>query len=601
MVIAALCFIPGAVPGWGAPPPVPPTLAEVGPLVVTRTPTAVGGGDCAAFDRAEIVRVDADGSLTVLSRGFESAADPAVSHDGRRLLFAGRRGAAEAWQIWELDLESGAARPITREALDCRSPLYLSRLFTLDSPEPWATMLYVGAEATWNEAGTDRIRSLFNVKLDGQERRRVTVNPADDLDPFQAWDGRILYSSRHFGPGGADSRLFAVNLDGTDYARYGAEAGRRFQRMPCMAGNGLVVFVESDEPTPDGAGLLAAVDEARPHRTYRTIPGEPGWLYLHPAPWMASGLLVSRRPAGGGPARLVGRDLDTAAETVLLDDPAWHWVQAQPLRGRSRPDGRSTVVNLDYTTGVLFGLNCYDADERFGASLAPGTIRRLRVIEGVPADGDRPAPLGRRLLGEVPVEADGSFNIEVPADVPIELQTVDEDGLALATCGWIWVKQRENRGCIGCHEDPERTPENLFVKAVQRPPVRLTLPPERRREVSFRDTILPILEKRCSGVECHSGSDAGWQLGSGPGTARKTFRSLAGRSELSRPARTSRLAWHLFGRDPRRSWDSARSMPAPVIKRMPPAEAAPLEAGERRRIIEWLDLGAPYGAGDEGD
>jgi len=66
----------------------------------------------------------------------------------------------------------------------------------------------------------------------------------------------------------------------------------------------------------------------------------------------------------------------------------------------------------------------------------------------------------RRLVGEAPVEADGSFNVEVPADVPLLLQTLDERGLALATCGWFWVKPREKRGCIGCHEDPERVPEN---------------------------------------------------------------------------------------------------------------------------------------------
>ena len=35
---------------------------------------------------------------------------------------------------------------------------------------------------------------------------------------------------------------------------------------------------------------------------------------------------------------------------------------------------------------------------------------------------------------------------------------LDDDGLAVASCDWIWVKQREFRGCIGCHEDPELTP-----------------------------------------------------------------------------------------------------------------------------------------------
>lgn len=561
-------------------------------MVVTRVPTAVAGGYCGSFDRAEIVRVDADGRPTLLSAGFQSAADPAVSHDGHRLLFAGRREGADPWQIWEYDFQTGNPRQITRGSQDCRSPLYLSRLFTLDSPEPWATLLYVGTEPAWNQTGTAPLRNLFSVKLDGQERRRVTVNPADDLDPFQTWDGRVLYTSERLGPEGPARRLFAVNIDGTDYERYGAEAGRRYQRMPCRTGAGLVVFVEADTPTPDGAGDLAAVDEARPHHSYRRLESPAGWRYLHPAPWEASGLLVSRRPASGGPTELVLRDLAAGTEEVLLSDPTWHWVQAQPLRARARPDGRSTVVNLDYETGVLFGLNCYDADARMSPWLEAGSIRRLRVIEGVPATGQPAAPLARRLLGEVPVEPDGSFNIEVPADLPIELQTLDEDGLALATCGWIWVKQRENRGCIGCHEDPERTPENLFVKAVQRPPVALTLPPDRRRSVSFRKTIHPILERRCAGVDCHSGTEAGWQLGTGSDAARQTYEQLAARVELSRPARTSRLAWHLLGRQTSRPWDPAPDPSPRSYQRMPPPEATPLSDLERQRLLEWLDLGA---------
>ena len=87
------------------------------------------------------------------------------------------------------------------------------------------------------------------------------------------------------------------------------------------------------------------------------------------------------------------------------------------------------------------------------------------------------------------------------------LQTLDERGLALRTCGWIWVKPKETRGCIGCHEDPERIPENQYVLALQRPSNRLTLPPEQRRKVTFREDIAPILQKYCAALDCHGGQD----------------------------------------------------------------------------------------------
>ena len=43
-----------------------------------------------------------------------------------------------------------------------------------------------------------------------------------------------------------------------------------------------------------------------------------------------------------------------------------------------------------------------------------------------------------------------------------DVELLDEAGMALRSCGWIWVRNRETRGCIGCHEDGERAPENRF-------------------------------------------------------------------------------------------------------------------------------------------
>ena len=132
---------------------------------------------------------------------------------------------------------------------------------------------------------------------------------------------------------------------------------------------------------------------------------------------------------------------------------------------------------------------------------------RLRVLEGVP--GLRTEPLHeppllyKRFLGEVDVERDGSFNVRVPANTPVQLQLIDGDGLALRTCGWIWVRNRENRGCIGCHEDGERTPENRFVTALSKPSIALDLPPEKRRTVDFLRDVAPILANwltRCEAI-----------------------------------------------------------------------------------------------------
>jgi hypothetical protein len=61
----------------------------------------------------------------------------------------------------------------------------------------------------------------------------------------------------------------------------------------------------------------------------------------------------------------------------------------------------------------------------------------------------------------------------------------------------------ENRGCIGCHEDPEMAPPNILVKAVTKPAVELTLPAERRRKIDFLHQIAPIIESKCATAQCH--------------------------------------------------------------------------------------------------
>jgi hypothetical protein len=58
----------------------------------------------------------------------------------------------------------------------------------------------------------------------------------------------------------------------------------------------------------------------------------------------------------------------------------------------------------------------------------------------------------QRVIGYGDVRADGSFSIEVPANTPMHVQTLDEDGLMLVNqLQWINVMPGERRLCTGCH------------------------------------------------------------------------------------------------------------------------------------------------------
>jgi hypothetical protein len=58
----------------------------------------------------------------------------------------------------------------------------------------------------------------------------------------------------------------------------------------------------------------------------------------------------------------------------------------------------------------------------------------------------------QQILGYAPIEPDGSFKLNVPADMPIGLAVVDAQGRALQThTNWIQVRPGERRTCDGCH------------------------------------------------------------------------------------------------------------------------------------------------------
>jgi hypothetical protein len=624
--------------GWAAESP---THSDW-PLVLTQVPrqarapvVAREAGDLVrgdGFDGARLVVLSPNGQVRVLSDGFQSAADPNVSFDGQHILFAGKKDAGSRWRIWEIGVDGQGLRAVSPENLEARSPIHVSTLFTLDSPEPWFTLVFVGRETTPNEQGRASVSSLYNLKLDGTELRRLTFNPNANFDPFQMWDGRVVYSAERYPnqPGAATGHigLYAIHVEGADMEFYGGERGGRIQHMACATERGRVVFVEPEPGSRDGAGQLACVEARRPHVTYRSLTKDRAQVFLYPSPLQDNRLLVSRRPANGkGTCGVFCFDADSGRCEPVFDSPDYHDVQAVALRPRPRPDGHSTVVDTKFDSGLFYGLNAYDAEARMAPHLSTGLVKRVRFIEGAlptgattakPAAGKGPY-LARRLVGEAPVEADGSFNVEVPADTPLLVQTLDERGLALANCGWVWVKPKEKRGCIGCHEDPERVPENEYVLALRRPSTRLVLPPDQRRSVSFRQDIAPILQKHCATADCHGGKDTPLRLplAAHPPNERDLDAAYAALltpargktkaiAEWPQPgkyvdagrARTSWLVWQLVGGNTSRPWDQepqpARAKAAKVTPMPPPGKAEPLDAEELRTIIQWIDLGAQY-------
>jgi hypothetical protein len=376
----------------------------------------------------------------------------------------------------------------------------------------------------------------------------------------------------------------------------------------------LSLFIEADKLAWDGAGTIGSVLFRRPLHSYRPITRKSDGLFHSPSPLPDGTVLVSRRSPDNSDTHGVYRLHPSTGQTELIfDDPNYHDIQAKLIYPRPEPDGRSSVVTETDPNGKLYCLDVHLCDIDNPALTSPGTIKRLRVLEGVPSakDASEPASNGipvlaqRRILGEIDIEQDGSFNVTIPANTPIELQTLDADGMALRTCGWIWAKNHEPRGCIGCHEDGELTPEDSFVDAVKHSSIQLTLPVERRRTVDFRRDVMPIITEKCA--QCHNRTDASVRLtgdfspvvhSDGKAYFNRSYESLLapgeqpGQGKYVHPgsARTSPLIWRLFGRNTSRPWDATFSQGQ--VRRMPPEPYAPLTDDQKRTFVEWIDMGA---------
>src|SRR5579863_10535789 len=73
---------------------------------------------------ATVIIRDATGQRSLVPE-FGATADPAVSFDGERVLFAAKQKSDDPWQIWEFSLSNGKPRRISSGSEDCIRPLYL--------------------------------------------------------------------------------------------------------------------------------------------------------------------------------------------------------------------------------------------------------------------------------------------------------------------------------------------------------------------------------------------------------------------------------------------------------------------------------------------
>lgn len=360
-------------------------------------------------------------SARPLLPSFYATSDPEPSFDAKRVLFSGMKTAADPWQIFELDLATRKTRQITNGEGGARFPAYQSRIFTLDAPTPWDQVVFL------------RQGNLHTCALDGKDCHPITFHLTSEQagPPAVGWDGRVIYPLT----AGGGTRLFAVNLDGTDFALLSNESVDPAR-----------VTTSGDSLYFSLAGSLKSMSLLRPSLAAKPLAAGAA----HPESIPDGGILAAR-----GQTLVLFTPATGAVRQVLKT--AYPIRQPRLLARRPLPDGRGSVVDSTDQSGVLYCLSAHTSDY-------PGAARARFVRVHIPGR----APSTNELA------PDGSFHLKLPANTPISVETLDEARQPIRRSANFWVRNRENRGCIGCHENPELTPDNRSIEALRHKAVDLT-------------------------------------------------------------------------------------------------------------------------------
>ncbi len=264
------------------------------------------------------------------------------------------------------------------------------------------------------------------------------------------------------------------------------------------------------------------------------------------------------------------------------------------------------VLNLDYTT-FTFGLKT-QAPGRWGdkgvTDMHAGPPLSITGNDGF-----------KRILGVVPIEADGSVCIEVPPCKQLHFQLLDDQYRAVHTMrSFTNVMPGERRGCVGCHESHTAAPAAYSGVALKRDPVTPAPPPwGSYYNLGYERDIQPILDRHCG--SCHQGE----------GEARKdydlTLRPSADGGTFPEPYVTLTLGTkRRLGRFPANCEGGVAdtilpmALPLPPIedKTLPPMTALSYKSRlvemaasgkhydvkvdelSRRKLIAWVDILCPY-------
>jgi Hydrazine synthase alpha subunit middle domain len=397
------------------------------------------------FPAGAALQVLSNGRKRPLLPGFAATADAAVSFDGSNVLFSGKQRPADPWQIWEIPAAGGVPRRITAFKEDAITPFYL----------PGERIVYAR-----------RMPDGFQIEtamLDGTAPVRLTYAPGGHLICDVLRDGRVLFAAPHPGAGSAVRDLYTVYTDGSGVETHRCDHGPdRYNGRELSSGD--IIF--------ESGSHLSRFTSAR--ATQLELPETAG-QFAGPVAEVSPGVwLLAYRPHSGMSFGLYQWKWEHGLPENVLTVKGMNALQPVLVRPHAVPKRHPSGLG-DRPGANLLCLNAYTSRSE---KIPAGSVTVVRV-SALDASG---SPV---VLGQAPVERDGSFYIQVPGETPIRFELLDSIGKSIAAeKGWFWARRGEQRVCVGCHAGPEHAPENAAPEVLLRTqePVKMAIPVHTRSE-----------------------------------------------------------------------------------------------------------------------
>jgi formylglycine-generating enzyme required for sulfatase activity len=484
--------------------------------------------------------VQADGRLSTLFRekSGKGLCDVDLEFDADRMLFtmADARGNA---QLWEIRADGSGLRQITASedsdepgrngcAVQNCDGCYLpdGRIVFVST----ATMVGVPCVG-----GTLPVGNLYRMDADGRNMQQLTFDQDQSWYPTIMHSGRVLYTRWEYTdtPHYFTRLLFTMNPDGTGQSEFYHSnsywPNSTFFTRPIPDHPTQVVGVVTGHHGSQRAGELVLIDPAKGRHeaagVVQRIPGfgqkvEPiikdqlvndSWpKFLYPYPLSGKYFLVSCKLTPESPWGIFLVDVFDNLVPLRVE-PGYALTEAIPLRKTPRPPVIPDRVEPNRNEGVVYLQDIYQGGGLAG--IPRGTVKNLRVFSYAynyrwmgshSLVGEESGWDVKRILGTVPVEPDGSALFRVPANTPIALQPLDEQGRALQLMrSWMTARPGETLSCVGCHEAGNSSPPARRSTSAGGMPTSIRPFYGPARGFSFQREVQPVLDKYCTA--CHNG------------------------------------------------------------------------------------------------